>query len=53
MGGYPGSTVPGAQGPLTPGGPGPVQAPLAGQSGPVASAGATGGTLAHSAVPVV
>ncbi|MFZ3344113.1 MAG: phosphopeptide-binding protein, partial [Mycobacterium sp.] len=58
LGGYPGSTVPGAPGQQAPGqlptaaGPAaPVQAPRAGQSGPVAPAGVSGGTLAH--VPVV
>ena len=55
LSGYPGNT-PGAPGQLAPGQASgvpaaPVQAPLAGQPGPVASASATAGTLAH--VPVV
>jgi len=53
-GGLPGQTLPGQLPGQAPAGLGPVapaQAPLAGQQGPVSSAGANGGTLVH--VPVV
>lgn len=53
-GGLPGQTLPGQFPGQTPGAFGPVapvQAPLAGQQGPVSSASANGGTLVH--VPVV